>query len=84
MVINRPGIEKILRFFYRHGLYGPIDWDLHLVPGLREIASTEFLVTNLIAKTSDVQGEVKRRGPAVEPGDDPAEVWAELGAGTPQ
>jgi GR25 family glycosyltransferase involved in LPS biosynthesis len=83
MIVNRPGMDKILNFFRQHGTYGPYDWDIHLVPDLREFACTDFLVTNLIAKTSDIQGEIKRRGPAIEPGDDPAEVWEALGAGGP-
>jgi GR25 family glycosyltransferase involved in LPS biosynthesis len=83
MIINRSGIHKLLTFFRHFGLYGPIDWDLHMVPGLRQFASSSYLVSNLIVGSSDVQQEIKQRGPQVEPGDDPEEVWAALGAGAP-
>ena len=80
MVLNRSALHKLLTFFRHHGLFGPIDGDLHLVPGLREYACRDYVVTNLVTGMSDIQQEQKKRGPVVEPGDDPQEVYATFGS----
>jgi GR25 family glycosyltransferase involved in LPS biosynthesis len=79
MVLNRSALQKLLTFFRHYGLFGPIDGDLHLVPGLREFVCRDPVVTNCVAGVSDIQHEHVRKGPVVEPGDDPNEVYATFG-----
>lgn len=82
MVVNRSALHKLLTFFRHYGLFTPLDGDVHLVPGLRQFCCRDYVATNCVTGVSDVQQELKKSGPVVEPGDDPQEVYATFGSPT--
>lgn len=46
MIISKEGIDKIVSYYNTYFLWGPIDADLHFIPGIRQYATTRDIVTN--------------------------------------
>ena len=49
MVISRHGIETLVNYFSHVYTWMPIDWDIHVIPGVREYVPAKEIVTNLRA-----------------------------------
>lgn len=54
MLISRKGIDKILKYFQSSDIYGPIDNDLHCIPGIREYSIQADIVTHAGLFPSDI------------------------------
>lgn len=53
MIIRRSGMEKILDYFTKYRLYLPIDMELFLVPGLKQVVIRRDFVTSRVGAISD-------------------------------
>lgn len=53
MILRRSGIEKILNYFTKYGLYLPIDMELTFVPGLKQIVVQHDIVSTRVGTPSD-------------------------------
>lgn len=47
LIVNRPGLHKILWFYKMFGAFTPIDTDIHYIPSIREYCVMPDVVTNL-------------------------------------
>lgn len=55
MLISRNGIMKILNYFQSADIYGPIDNDIHCIPGIREYSVQANIVTHAGIFQSDIE-----------------------------
>ncbi len=53
MIVRKSGIKKILRYFNKNGLFAPIDMELFFVPGLKQIALFNDVVSTKKGISSD-------------------------------
>lgn len=53
MVWSRPGMKKYLDYIEKHGMFLPIDMDMHLPPNIKLYSVIEDVVTNRLNAVSD-------------------------------
>ncbi len=53
MIWSRTGIKKYLRYIEKHGIFLPIDMDVHLAPGIQIYSVTKDVVSNRLHAVSD-------------------------------
>ncbi len=47
VIYSRRGLEKVYNYFAHLYLWFPFDWDIHLIPDIREYGITRDMITNL-------------------------------------
>lgn len=55
MLISKKGVAKILHYFASHPFWTAIDIEMHYIPGLREYAACQDIVSNLRDSPSDTE-----------------------------
>ncbi len=56
-IVSRKGIRKLRNYFFHHYIWTPVDWDMHLVQGIREYSALQDIVTNPLERgVSDTLG----------------------------
>jgi len=53
MIWTRSGLKKYLDYIEKHGMFLPIDMDIHLAPGMKAYSVVNDVVTNRIKSVSD-------------------------------